>query len=221
MDDPALAPDLHRQALRGLSRINWISASDRILWGPIARLAKETSRPLRVLDIAAGGGDVSIRLWRRARAAQLPIEFHGVDISPIALDHARRNAERAGAAVEFQRLDVFHDDLPDGFDVITSSLFLHHLEESEARRLLAAMARAARSMVLVNDLIRCRLGYVAAWIGTRILSRSPIAHVDGPLSVQAAFTRDEALALANAAGLGGATTSWRWPFRFLLEWRRR
>ena len=65
-----------------------------------------------------------------------------------------------------------------------------------------------------------RLGYLLALIGTRVLSRSPIVHVDGPRSVRAAFTVFEALQLAEHAGLHGATIGWRWPFRFLMEWRR-
>ncbi len=67
MDEPGLDPERHRQALQGLARINWLSASDRILWHPIRALARELAgKPLRVLDIATGGGDVPIRLWQRA-----------------------------------------------------------------------------------------------------------------------------------------------------------
>jgi hypothetical protein len=44
--------------------------------------------------------------------------------------------------------------------------------------------------------------------------------MDGPLSVRAAFTIAEARQLAEEAGLHGAAISWRWPFRFLLQWRR-
>jgi hypothetical protein len=60
-----------------------------------------------------------------------------------------------------------------------------------------------------------------AYVGTRLLSASPIVHVDGPLSVAAAFTCVEAQELARRAGLEGATVARRWPFRFLLTWSRR
>jgi hypothetical protein len=59
-----------------------------------------------------------------------------------------------------------------------------------------------------------------ACAGTRLLSRSPVVHVDGPRSVAAAFTPAEALDLAQRAGLTGATVVRRWPCRFLLTWRR-
>ena len=83
------------------------------------------------------------------------------------------------------------------------------------------MGQAAKQLLLVNDLVRSRLGYLLAFAGTRLLSRSQMVHVDGPLSVRGAFKPAEALALALKAGLAGATVSWRWPFRYLLTWSRK
>ena len=74
--------------------------------------------------------------------------------------------------------------------------------------------------VLINDLIRSRVGYLLAYFGTRLLSRSRLVHVDGPLSVAAALTCSEALRLADRAGLKGASLSRHWPERFLLSWRK-
>src|SRR5262245_61758946 len=66
MDRPDLDEGRHREALRGLERINRWSGSARILWHPLARLAAEIpGRPCRVLDVATGGGDVLRALWRR------------------------------------------------------------------------------------------------------------------------------------------------------------
>jgi SAM-dependent methyltransferase len=221
MDEPDLDAGRHRQALRGLARINWISASDRMLWRPLAALARaEPGRTLRVLDIATGGGDVPIRLWRRACRAGLNLEFHGADISPTALEHAHHNAHRAQADVAFFHLDVRRESIPCGFDVLTCSLFLHHLAEEHALSLLRQLRQAAGRLVLINDLRRCRLGFLLAWLGTRILTASPVARVDGPRSVEAAFTLEEVRALADQAGMEGATLSRHWPCRFLLAWRR-
>jgi 2-polyprenyl-3-methyl-5-hydroxy-6-metoxy-1,4-benzoquinol methylase len=220
MDQPGLDPHQHRRALRGLARINRVSASDRILWGRIAALARATpGHALRILDVATGAGDVPIRLWRRAQRAGLSIEICGADVSATAVEHARQNAQRVGAAVEFIHIDVVHGELPDGFDVITSSLFLHHLDDEQAVALLRKMARAASRCVLINDLLRCRMGYLAAWFGTRLLTVSPVVRADGPASVEAAFTMGEAQSLAERAGLAGATIEWRWPWRFLLAWK--
>src|SRR5437763_3343791 len=84
MDQPGLDPVRHRQALAGLRRINFFSGSAGILWPPLAALAYGAARPVRVLDLATGGGDVPIRLWRRARRAGLPLEVEACDVSPVA-----------------------------------------------------------------------------------------------------------------------------------------
>ena len=56
--------------------------------------------------------------------------------------------------------------------------------------------------------------------GLRILTRSPIVHVDGPLSVRAGFQPGEVLDMADRAGLRGARITRHWPQRLLLSWRR-
>ncbi len=222
MDQPGLDPSRHVHALHGLARINFWSGSARILWPPLADMARRLSpRRIRVLDLATGGGDVPIRLWRRARWTGLEMELEGCDFSPVALEHARACADRAGAAVRFFPLDALHDSIPTGYDAIVSSLFLHHLDDDQACDLLGKMAGAARHLVLINDLARSRAGLALAHVATRLLTTSSVVHVDGPRSVRRAFTPAEALALAQRAGLHGATVSRRWPFRYLLAWSRR
>lgn len=221
MDQPGLDRELHARALHGLARINRISGSENNLWRPIQELAAASAgRPLRILDIATGGGDVPIRLWQKARQAGFDLEIHAGDVSETALAFARRKAESVGATIAFFQVDALKDEWPAGFDVVTSSLFLHHLADDQAFLFLQRMRQAARHMALVNDLARSRWGYLAAWLGTRVLTRSDVVHIDGPRSVAAAFTLDEVRDLAERAGWNGARLRRRWPWRFLLEWRR-
>jgi SAM-dependent methyltransferase len=221
IDQPDLDEARHQGALRGLERINLLSGSAGILWRPIRKLARQLGTPaLRVLDIATGAGDVPIRLWRKARGADLRLELEGCDKSPRAVAYARARAERAGAEVQFFVWDALADPPPGRYDVVCSSLFLHHLGDDRAAGLLRRMGALADWLVLVNDLCRGPLGYALAWVGTRLLTRSAVVHADGPQSVAAAFRPAEALALAERAGLAGATVARRWPCRFLLSWRR-
>jgi 2-polyprenyl-3-methyl-5-hydroxy-6-metoxy-1,4-benzoquinol methylase len=222
MDQPDLDRALHRDALRGLRRINVLSRSAAIMWPEIAAAARRVyPRPLRVLDLACGGGDNAIALATRARQAGAAIEVHGCDISPLAVEVARQRAEESGAKnVEFFLSNVLEDPLPRGYDVVSCSLFLHHLNESQAGRLLGEMADVATELVLINDLQRSWLGLGLAWIGCRLLTRSPVVHFDGPRSVAAAFALSEIRSLADRSGLDGATVNQHWPQRWLLAWRK-
>ena len=221
MDQPDLDQARHWHALRGLARIDWLSGSAGILWPSIRQLAEESSsQPLRILDVACGAGDLCIALHQRAARCGLSLHLEGADISSQALEYAGKRAKTVGAKVHFFQQDALGGDFPSVYDVVFCSLFLHHLNEEQAVNLLKAMARAARRMILISDLTRSRLGWLAAYLVTRMLTTSDVVHVDGPLSVQGAFTPTEALALAHQAGLHGATVVRRWPFRFLLTWGR-
>ena len=220
MDQPDLDKDLHEQALRGLARINWFSRSNAILWPNIASAAKATDRTVRVLDVACGSGDVAISISRKAQKSRIPVEISGCDISETSVRLAKQNAESLGAAAKFFRADVFSDSIPDDFDVVMCSLFLHHLDEDDAIALLEQMAKATKQIVMVNDLVRSQSGYWLAYFGTRLLSRSPIVHTDGPLSVQGAYRPDEIMQLASAAGLENVQLTRHWPQRILMTWKR-
>lgn len=223
MDDPHLNTVDHQAALEGLRRINRWSRSAAIVWPTLRELSREhtSDRPLRVLDIACGGGDVTQEIARRARRTNRPIVVAGCDKNPFAVKFSSE-AQSGSQTVPLRifPLDALRDELPRDFDVLMCSLFLHHLPDEEAGRFLSRLAKAARRLVLINDLRRTRLGYALAYAGCRLLTRSPIVHYDGPQSVRAAFTSEEVRALAQAAGLTDAHMTHHWPQRFLLSWRK-
>ena len=222
MDQPGLDPNEHEKALAGLSRINRISRSGAALWPSIAREVRASSTektPIRILDLASGGGDVPLAIAGRLARAGLVAEVEGCDVSQKAVEIARGRADAAGLDVRFSVRDVLVDPLPEGYDILTCSLFLHHLDEPEAVALFGRMAKAARRLLLVDDLARTRLGRLLAAAGCRLLTRSAVVRFDGPASVAAAFTTDEMAGLASRAGLVGATITRHWPERFLLAWK--
>jgi 2-polyprenyl-3-methyl-5-hydroxy-6-metoxy-1,4-benzoquinol methylase len=221
MDQPGLETARHSHALQGLSRLNAWSGSVAILWPAIANeFQSSPGKSIRLLDIATGAGDVPLGLWKRAVRAGWSLEIEAWDISSVALDFARRQAAAAGAPIRFEERDALCGPIERAYDIVISSLFLHHLSREQAITLLGRMGHAARRQVLVNDLVRSVPGYLLAWIATRLLTTSDIVHTDGPRSVASAFTAAEAVELAQAAGLGGAEVRRRWPFRFLLQWHK-
>ena len=222
MDQPDLDVRRHIQALDALGRANAVSRTAASVWPAIRAAARDAATlPLRVLDIASGGGHVLVSLARRAAREGTDIDWLGWDVSPVAIDYARTLASRAGVeTVRFERADVLRDQIRSGTDVVVCTLFLHHLSDPDAAALLGRLRDAARHMVVVSDLRRTFLGAAFTWIGCRILSRSVVFRVDGMRSAAAAFTTEEARNLAAAARLTGAQVVQVWPQRWLLTWRR-
>ena len=220
MDQPGLDPKEHAKALMGLRRINAISRCSAGLFRPIEALAiTKPEQPIRVLELACGGGDTAIDLALMAKRKGLALDIHACDLNPEAVAIAQTNAVRRQAALTVFTADALAKPTDhNSFDVVYCTLFAHHLDELDVVRLLEVMALRSRKLVLVDDLIRSRLGFALAWIGTRLLSRSWVVHTDGPLSVRAALQPDEMKSIAMQAGLNDAQIKRSWPERYLLNW---
>lgn len=223
MDDPAIAEADHVHALDALARINLVSRTAARIASAIRTLSPWLAdSPLVIVDVACGGGDVTCDLASRLRhispSPAGPPRVIGLDRSVLAIDRARQLAARRGIDASFAVRDVLADGVQ-ACDVAVSSLFLHHLDDGVARRLLHTMAAAARCGVVVSDLIRSRIGLALAVLGTTVLSTSRVARVDGPLSVRAARTPAEYRDLCRAAGLHGALVTRAWPERAIIRWR--
>ena len=218
MDDPALDHQMHDSALKALGRINLLSRSQNRVIQTIRTNFGKTTGPLKILDIASGGGDMALGLSQFAKRHSLPWEVAGTDISAHAVDYASQRAREMGLETSFYRLDAVNQSLPQKYDIVMCHLFLHHLSEEDAGKLLKNMAASASRLVLIDDLLRSRLGYGLAWVGCRLLTRSWVVHHDGPASVKSAFRMDEVSSLANAAGLTNHKIMKHWPERFMMTW---
>lgn len=89
--------------------------TEHLVEAALERLADRASA--RVLDIGTGSGCIAITLKRERPAWTIT----GVDLSPAALDVARANADRLGAAVEWLSSDLYAGVAGRRFDLIVSN----------------------------------------------------------------------------------------------------
>jgi len=220
MDDPSLDAHEHLTALRALGTINALSLTASTLGRAITTLAASASsvqRPFRVVDVACGGGDVTVALARRLGPA---FRIVGIDMSRRAVERASGLAARQAVPnASFEACDVLAAGCP-ACDVVVTSLFLHHLDDGMAAAMVQRLADAASVGGVVSDLVRSRRGLVLAHLATCVLTRSRVARIDGPLSVRAARTLPEYRRLMQRAGLPEARIVPTWPERVLITWRR-
>jgi len=95
-----------------------------------------------VLDVGCGTGTLAIAAWRRVGQIGLVC---GIDASPPMIARARRKAAKAGAQVQFDVAAA--EDLPfpdDRFDVVLSTLMLHHLPRTTGQRCAAEIRRVLK-----------------------------------------------------------------------------
>lgn len=221
MDSPTLEHAEHLRALEGLRRINRASgAAAPIAKWIVAFARRENLARLSVLDVACGGGDVPVEVAVAAKGQGVEIDLALFDRSETAVRQASQAATAAGVAHRGLSGDAVAGLPAEKMDIVINSLFLHHLTEAEVVAVLTNMRKTAGRAVVVSDLRRSVMGYVIAWVGCRVLSRSPVVHYDGPVSVRAAWTVGELTAMAERAGMYGVRVERAWPWRMLLTWER-
>lgn len=95
-----------------------------------------------VLDVGCGTGSLAIVAKRRLGAGGTVC---GIDASPEMIARARRKAEAAGLNVAFRLAAVERLPYPDAtFDVVLSSLMIHHLPEELRRPAFAEIRRVLK-----------------------------------------------------------------------------
>jgi len=220
MDRPDMSAADHAEALAGLRRINAASKAAEKIAAPIIHLAKRKNLPrLSMLDIACGGGDVPLGVAKLARESGVEIDLTFLDRSQTALNVAAAAANDARIQCHCVCADLMDDWNHSNFDIVTCSLFLHHvLQPDRVVQLLQRMRTIARHILVISDLRRSPLGLLVAFAGSRILSPSAIVHHDAPASVRAAWTLRELNDFANRASLTGARIRRCFPWRMLLIW---
>ena len=210
-DDLGSASEI-ASSLADLRRINRWFGGTRTTLHLLQRVAAECGcRELSLLDVAAGAGDVPLIVRR-------PLGLRGIKLRATLLD--RRWSHLSGnpaAAVCGNALHLpFRDN---AFDVVSCSLFAHHLEPAELRRFLVEGLRVCRRVVLVNDLIRSRLHLWLVYAGMPLF-RSRLTRHDAPASVRRAYTIEEMQRVLRSIPAARTTISRHYLYRMgVLLWK--
>ena len=168
-----------------------------------------------VVDIGTGSGDIGHVIARWAQQHRIDLKLWGVDLSARNLVLTRSPSDTLfDTRVQ---ADALHLPFKVGsVDYFISSLFLHHLSPDKVKKLLAETFQSANKGIIMSDLTRGRLPLIAFTISQPIFARNFLTRHDGMASIRRAYTPDELLHLAQAAGLSNARVYRHWGWRMTL-----
>ena len=96
----------------------------------------------QVLDVGCGTGTLAMEVEQRVGATG---RVFGIDPGTQQIARARSKAAQRNLSIEFQIGVIEHLDFPDQtFDVVLSTIMMHHLSDSLKRQGLAEIARVLK-----------------------------------------------------------------------------
>ena len=184
-------------------------ATTRDLIHAVARRTGKTHFSL--LELAAGKGFVPMQAGRDLGNDGIKLDITLLDRAPTHLPVNGHAHKVAADAVNIP----FSDS---AFDLVSCTLFLHHLAPEEVVKFARESLRVARVAVLVNDLVRHPLHLALAYTGVP-LYRSRITRNDAPASVKQAYTIEEMSDFFHSAGATKVETQRHFLFRMgVIAW---
>jgi ubiquinone/menaquinone biosynthesis C-methylase UbiE len=192
LDSDTCPPVEAEASLRDIRRINrWfggVTTTRRL----IERVAAATGKKsFSVLEVAAGFGEVS-------RIASRQLAHKSITLDVTDLDRVSSHLLRGTRAVVADALALPFQDC--SFDLVSCSLFAHHLEPCALERFAAEALRVSRCAILINDLVRHPLHLALVYAGFPLM-RSYVSRVDGLASVRRAYIPEEMRRILSSGAL--------------------
>ncbi|TWU26190.1 hypothetical protein Pla52o_00420 [Novipirellula galeiformis] len=218
IDDPSLDAAEYQRARISMARWNRFTGIADGLYRQIARyqIAHRGRRPLRVLDVSTGNGDLAVRWAVQAARHRCDLHITSVDPNAHSIAEQQRLAKQSQVEVQSVQLDCIASPLPCGFDVVVCSMLMHRLDEAQAFRLLQSIQFSAQQAVIVCDLNRSRLNHALVKLASRLCTRSHVYRHDAVAGIQAAFSEQEISRIAQSALARPIQLRPLFPCHFLL-----
>jgi ubiquinone/menaquinone biosynthesis C-methylase UbiE len=204
------------QNMQELEFINRNLGGHAITIDGVNKLIKEydVRQPIKIVELGCGGGDNLTAIQKWACKRNIPVSLTGIDINQECIQYASSRIENAN--IQFIHSDYKNVHFQEKHDILFSSLFCHHFNETELLEMLKYMQRNSSFGFFINDLHRHPIAYyLIKWL-TQLFSSSYLVKNDAPLSVSRGFTREDWTNLLKQANITTYSCEWKWAFRWLI-----
>lgn len=216
MDDFSTGGEELREALQHLRRINRIFGATRPTLFGVKHLWSEAGKPAQfsILDIGSGSGDVNRLILKWADENNIRLRVVLSDLSDEACAEARLLYEDE-PRIQVNQSDLFK--LPERcVDMVTATQFVHHFSSEDLPKVLRHMLHASRIGIVIHDIHRHWIPWLAVKVVTHLISRNRYIRHDGALSVAKGFRAAEWKKLKETGVVSNLSYFWRPLFRYVV-----
>lgn len=207
MDEPCSREEL-RACLRDISKVNRWMLGYRPWFAWLDEMRPRLTGTIRILDAGCGDGNGVRRLAQWADRHGIAVSLTGLDMNADAIAIASESGPHAGS-IEWIATDIFAYSPREPFHLVVSSLFTHHLDDSDVIRFLLWMEQYATTGWFINDLSRSTIPYHFFRIFAKVANLHSFVQNDGPVSIARAFSPEDWLRMCTAAGFSHGDVSIR------------
>lgn len=197
LDGADLDPREVALSLADLRTVNRLFGGIRTSEKLFRRVLAETKlREFSALDVGSGTGDVPLAIAAR-------LKRDGITAAVTLFDQHENHLPCLNGVdplLHTMTGDALHLPFVENwFDVVSCSLFTHHLEPHQVRQFAQQALRIARHAVIINDLVRSPMHYflLNLW---RPFFRTRVSYLDGRTSVRRAYTPNEMKEMLSGVG---------------------
>ncbi len=191
-----------RRSRGDLARINIVMRQAAIAASLVTRhLPIPQGAPVRICELGCGDGRSMLRVARRLARRYRSSELTLIDMAPTVSDRTLAGFAALGWTVRVVTADAFDwlAGAREGYDLALANLFLHHFEDDDLTRLLAALAPRTDLLVATEPLRTMPSLLASRLVG--LIGANDVTRHDAPASVRAGFRGGELGALwAPACG---------------------
>lgn len=169
---------------------------------------------ITIVDIGCGSGDLCRVMASYLDEKKISYQIIGIDMNPNIIEYAKKMTTNSFIRYEIENAFSSHISKYKP-DIITASLFLHHMSDNDIRTLVKNWVENVTVGVLINDLHRSRLSLIGFKLISFIFRLSEMSKHDGLISIKKGFRKKELLNLASNYKTK-TTINWKWAFRWLF-----
>ena len=214
MDDFTMTGELLANTLDQLAKINqWLGGNSITLSG-LKQIVKNEpkNKPITIVDLGCGNGDMLRKVADYGKKEGYYFELIGIDANEYTVNYAKKLSQNYDE-ISYLQQDVFSDGFEGlTYDIVLSTLFLHHFREDKIVDLLALLLKRTNVSIIVNDLHRNPMAYYLFKL-LCLVFQNPMVKEDGLISILRGFKRVDLERISKKLDVD-STIKWKWAFRY-------